>query len=48
MRVHNSFIINLSKVSRYLKGQEKIVPGDEIKVRLSKARRDAFFNRLDI
>jgi two-component system, LytTR family, response regulator len=48
MRVHNSFIINLSKVLRYLKGQEEIILADEIRVPLSKARRDSFFNWLAI
>lgn len=48
MRVHNSFIINLSKVSRYLKSSEEIVLTDGIKVPLSKARRDVFFNWLGI
>lgn len=47
IRVHHSFIINLKKVIRYLKTSEEIIMTGEIKVPLSKARRDIFFNWLN-
>jgi two-component system LytT family response regulator len=48
MRVHHSFIINLSKVSRYLRSNEEIVLEDQTKVPLSRARREAFFTWMNI
>jgi two-component system LytT family response regulator len=48
MRVHNSFIINLSKVSRYLKTDEEIVLVNNNRVPLSKAKREVFFNWLNM
>jgi two-component system LytT family response regulator len=43
MRVHHSFIINLNRVSRYIKNSESVVMQDEITIPISKSRRDAFF-----
>ena len=48
MRVHNSFIINLHKVSRYLKEQEVIVMLNDQKIPLSKSRKEAFIEWLKI
>ena len=48
MRVHNSFIINLTKVSRYLKFAECIVMADAQKVPVSKSRKDHFYTWLNI
>lgn len=48
MRVHKSYIISLSKVSRYLKNSEEIVLISEIRVPLSKARKEVFYSWLDI
>lgn len=48
MRVHHSYIINLSKVSRYLKIVDRIVMENDQKVPLSKSRKDAFYSWLNI
>jgi two-component system LytT family response regulator len=48
MRVHNSYIVNLRKVSRYVKEQETIVMVNDQKIPLSKSRRDAFFEWLHL
>ncbi len=48
MRIHNSFIINLHKVSRYLKEQEIIIMINDQKIPLSKSRKDAFIDWLKI
>jgi two-component system LytT family response regulator len=48
MRVHNSYIVNLRKVSRYIKEQETIVMVNEQKIPLAKSRRDAFFEWLHL
>lgn len=42
MRVHHSFIINLHKVARYLKEEERIVMLNLQKIPLSKSRRASF------
>ncbi len=46
MRVHNSYVINLHKVLRYLKESDTIVMIDHQKIPLSKSRRTAFFRWL--
>jgi two-component system LytT family response regulator len=48
MRVHNSFIINLNHVLRYLKTLDLIVMSNEMEVPLSKSRREDFFKWLDV
>jgi two-component system LytT family response regulator len=48
MRIHNSFIINLNKVLRYLKAEECVVLNDEQKVPISKSKKDAFYTWLNI
>jgi two-component system LytT family response regulator len=48
MRVHNSFVINLHKVLRYLKEQENIVMINNQVIPLAKSRRDIFFKWLQI
>lgn len=48
MRVHNSFVINLHKVLRYLKEQENIVMINNQVIQLTKSRRDIFFECLQI
>lgn len=47
LRVHNSYIINLHKVSRYIRETELIVMTDQEKIPLSKSRRDDFFKWLE-
>jgi len=46
MRVHHSYVINLNKVSRYLKDQETIVMMNSQSIPLSKSRRESFFRWL--
>ena len=48
MRVHNSYVINLHKVCRYLKDQENIVLANNQLVPLAKSRKDDFFKWLKI
>lgn len=48
MRVHNSFIINLHRVSRYLKTSDEIILSCELRVPLSKSKRDNFFKWLNV
>lgn len=48
MRVHNSYIINLHKVSRYLKEDEIIIMVNNKKIPLAKSRRDAFYDWLNL
>ncbi|MBL7919836.1 MAG: response regulator transcription factor [Bacteroidia bacterium] len=48
MRVHNSFIINLHKATRYLKDEEAIILTNGQKIPLSKSRKDEFFEWLKI
>lgn len=48
MRVHNSFIINLHKVSRYLKEQELVIMNNEQKIPLSKSRKNTFLEWLKV
>ena len=48
MRVHNSFIINLTKVSRYLKFAENIVMVDAQTIPISKSRKDHFYEWLSV
>lgn len=48
MRVHNSFIINLHKVTRYVKDEELIILMNGQKIPLAKSRKDEFFEWLKI
>jgi two-component system LytT family response regulator len=48
MRVHQSFIINLNKVSRFLKVSESIIMNDEQKIPVAKSRKERFFRWLNI
>lgn len=48
MRIHHSFIINLKRVSRYLKTEELVVMDDEQKIPLAKSRKDDFYIWLEI
>jgi two-component system LytT family response regulator len=48
MRVHVSYIINLTNVSRYLKSSEIIVMVNDQKIPLSKSRKQAFFDWFEI
>lgn len=48
MRVHNSYVINLHKVCRYLKDQENIVMTNNQLVPLAKSRKDDFVKWLKI
>ncbi len=47
MRVHYSFVINLRKVSRYLKDEEDIIMVNNQKIPLAKSRRDVFMKWLN-
>lgn len=48
MRVHNSYIVNLNKVLRYIKDQENIVMTNNQVIPLAKSRKEAFFEWLQI
>lgn len=48
MRVHQSYIINLNKVVRFLKSEDIIVLTGDIKAPLAKSKRDTFFEWLKI
>jgi two-component system LytT family response regulator len=48
MRIHHSFIINLNKVSRFLRSSDNVVMSDNQSIPLSKRRKDEFFKWLDI
>lgn len=48
MRVHNSYIINLHKVLRYLKDEETIMLVTNQKIPLAKSRKDEFFEWLNV
>jgi len=48
MRVHHSFIVNLKKVSKYLKNSERIVINDDLQIPVAKSRKDVFFKWLNI
>jgi len=43
MRVHKSYIINLKKVTRYVKSEDVILLDDKLKVPLSRSKKDAFY-----
>jgi two-component system LytT family response regulator len=47
MRVHNSFIINIRKVLRYLKSEEQIIMINNKQIPLSKSKRNSFFSWLN-
>lgn len=48
MRVHHSYIINLDKVSRFVKVTDTIVMTDDQKIPLAKSRKSQFFEWLNI
>lgn len=48
MRVHQSYIVNLKKVTRYLKGEDVIVLVDDLQAPLSKSKRDSFLKWLKV
>lgn len=48
MRIHHSFIINLHKVSRFLKGPDTIVTSNNLSIPLSKRRKEEFMKWLNI
>jgi len=48
MRVHQSFIINLDKVTRYLKTSDFVIMCQEQKIPVSKSKKDNFFKWLNI
>ncbi len=48
MRIHHSFIINLHKVSRFLRSSDSVVMSDNQSIPLSKRRKDEFFKWLNI
>ncbi|WP_317898825.1 LytR/AlgR family response regulator transcription factor [Aurantibacillus circumpalustris] len=48
MRVHHSFIINLKRVSKYLKNSENIVLTNDQQIPLSKSKKDNFIRWLNI
>lgn len=48
MRVHHSFIINLQKVTRYLKDQESIMMANDHRIPLSKKRKEMFYKWLAV
>lgn len=48
MRVHQSYIVNLNKVLRYLKIVDQIVMVNDQRIPLAKSRKDEFFTWLEI
>jgi len=48
LRVHKSYIINLKKVTKYLKAEEQIVLDETEKIPLSRSRKDIFYAWLGI
>lgn len=48
MRVHNSFLINLTKVSRYLKEDGNIIMINNQAIPLAKSRKEAFYEWLNL
>jgi two-component system LytT family response regulator len=48
MRVHNSFILNLAKVCRYLKSTEAIVMKGDRQVPVSKSKKEAFYRWMNV
>jgi two-component system, LytTR family, response regulator len=48
MRVHQSYIINLNKVVRFLKSSESIIMNDDQKVPVAKSRKESFFKWLNL
>lgn len=48
MRVHHSFIVNLNKISKFMKNSDDIVMLDEHRVPLAKSRKDSFFRWLNL
>lgn len=48
MRVHNSYIINLRKVLRYLRSSDSVVMQNEQQIPISKSRKEEFLNWLQV
>lgn len=48
MRVHHSFIVNLYKVARYLKGPDKVIMLDNQEIPVSKSKKEVFFKWMSI
>ena len=48
IRVHNSFIVNLNKVQRFLKVEDIIIMADGQQIPLSKSRKPEFFKWLNV
>lgn len=48
MRVHQSYIINLKKVLRFVKTNDVIILAEELQAPLSKSKRDQFFKWMNI
>jgi len=48
MRVHNSYMINLEKVTRYLKEEECIIMVNDQKIPVAKSRKELFFKWLTL
>lgn len=48
MRVHHSFIVNLYKVSRYVKGPDKVIMSDNQEIPVSKSKKEVFFKWMSI
>jgi two-component system, LytTR family, response regulator len=48
MRVHHSFIVNLDRVTRYLKASECLVLHDDKRVPVARSRREEFFRWMNV
>jgi two-component system LytT family response regulator len=48
MRVHKSFIINLKRVTKYMKSEDIILLDDTFKIPLSRSKKDVFYTWLNI
>jgi two-component system LytT family response regulator len=48
MRVHNSYVINLENVVRYLKEEESIMMNNNQRIPIARSRKELFFKWLDV
>jgi two-component system, LytTR family, response regulator len=48
MRVHNSFMVNLNKVTRFIRTTETIIMNNGMKIPVSKRRKDEFLKWLEV
>lgn len=48
MRVHQSYIINLKKVLRFVKTNDLIILSDDLQAPLSKSKRESFFKWMNV